>query len=290
MNRLEEIVLVMRSRGDEGAPLETAAWMARRTGAQLALVLGSRFPGGQSAVERRLKECAFPRFAVKIQSCAGDIPGCLCSWPRSGGGVLFVLGGMDESAPGSEGPDPETVAIIEAVRGPLLLFPFRESVSLPWSLIVTPMSGEIRDNRALSRSVELANQLQVPLDIIHVVDPEYEARDGGRAVGRFGDEAHHELQAMIEEFISEACPYCSPSEKRVIRTFHLAHGDTTEELLRHVSGTPVSMLAVEWKGSFMEGHAETLKALIRHLRVPVLLVRQSETPRPSLRAGHRLAG
>jgi len=287
MNRLEENVLVMRSREDGEGPLETASWIARTTGAQLVLLLDPRFPGGKKAVERRLKECSLPRFAVRLQSCAGELLDCLCSWPRSGSGALFVLGGMDEQG---QGPDPETVAIIEAVRGPLLLFPFHEKVSLPWSLIVTPMSGEIRDNQALSRSVELANQLQVPLDIIHVVDPEHESENGARAVGRFGDEAHHELQAMIEQFVSQACPYCSPSERRVIRSFHLAHGDAAEELLRHMSGTPVSMLAVEWKGSFMEGHAETLKALIRKLRVPVLLVRQSGKSKPMLRAGHRLAG
>jgi hypothetical protein len=281
----------MRGDSDAGSPLETAAWMARTTGAQLVILLDPRFRDGRAVAERRARECSIPRFGVRIEGCTGTIPDCLAARPDFGGGdALFVLGATEEKTRGPEGLDPETVSVIEAVRGPVLLFPFREKVAVPWSLIVTPMSGEIRDNRALSRSIELANQLQVPLDIIHVVDPTKDGEDGGRSMGRFGDEAHHELHAMIEEFISDACPFCSPGEKRVIRTFHLARGDATEELLRHMSGTPVSMLAVEWKGSFMEGHAETLKSILRNFRVPVLLVRQAGKKRVSLRAGHRLAG
>lgn len=55
-----------------------------------------------------------------------------------------------------------------------------------------------------------------------------------------------------------------------------------------VSDSLVGALVVEWKGCFMKGHADILKALMMGFRKPLILVRQSQSSEEGLRAGHRL--
>ena len=290
MSRMERVVVVMRSACDLRGPLETASWISRVSGASLTVMVRPGFRGGCRAVEIRFRELEVPSASRRVITSSGKLNKSVSHELAHVHGAQLVVAGAMECGPDSaELLDPETVEFIEAISQPVLLFPFRRVPALPWSSIVTPMSGEIRRNRALSRAIELANQLHVPIDIIHVLDPAQPELHGALSVGKFGDQAHHELHAMIDEFISDACPYCSKSEKRVIRNFHLVHGKATEELLKVLSGSAVGLLAIEWKGSFMEGHAETLKTLIRRLRIPVLLVRQSPASEVQLRAGHRLA-
>jgi hypothetical protein len=52
----------------------------------------------------------------------------------------------------------------------------------------------------------------------------------------------------------------------------------------------VGLLAVEWKGNFMTGHAQILKAMIDRLHTPLLLIRQRIPEEAILKVGERLAG
>ncbi|NDD91365.1 universal stress protein [bacterium] len=289
MSKIKKINVILRSSCDAHGPLETACWISRVSGSKITVLIRPGMPGGASAIEKRLKLLGVPLTAVRIIYSRGSLSSSLNQEMRESNGQQLVVAGSMECGPGSgDLLDSETVELIEGCSDPVLLFPFRQAPQVPWKLIVTPMSGEIRANRALSRAIELANQLRVPVEVIHVVDPQQSDQYGAMAVGRFGDQAHHEIHAMIDEFISQACPFCTQREKRVIRDFHLVHGTASEEIPRLLSGKSVGVVAVEWKGSFMQGHAETLKEMLRTLQAPVLLVRQRKAHETPLRAGHRL--
>ena len=291
MNPMESVLVLVRCPEDLEGPLETAAWLVRATGARLELLVDRGLHGGTESLEKRLKELGVPRFAMQIQVCDRSSEECLARHPHAGAGMrIMVTGSLECGSDSGAVLDPATVALIESTLEPVLLIPFGRKVVLPWPQIVAPMSGEVRINPALARAIELGNQLRLPVDIVHVIDSSPSAEQQAAGMGRFGDDPQHQLPKMVEEFVSRACPYCTPGERHVIREFRLSQGDPTTELLRALSGFPVGLVAVEWKGSFMRGHAETLKALLSELGAPVLLVRQSGEDEAALRAGHRLAG
>ena len=254
------------------------------------MIIHPEMPTGEFEIRRRLKRAGLLQSMTRVVFGRHSMKESLrlLGYAREGE-RLVVVGSKERVTLAREILDSETIDLIECCVDPVLLFPFGLPDFVPWSLIVTPMSGEFRRNRALARAIDLANQLQVQIDIIHVIDPMRKHQYSAKAVGRFGDQPHHEIQPMISEFISEACPFCSESEKKVIRNFSLIHGSAISELPKILSHTSVGLLAIEWKGSFMRGHAETLKALIRKLKVPVLLIRETTSQETALRAGHRLS-
>ncbi|MBU6375133.1 MAG: hypothetical protein KGQ59_03985 [Bdellovibrionales bacterium] len=288
MSRVRSVVLFIRRSCDLGTPLRTVAWIARTGASDVLVIIHPEMAAGELEVRRRLKHAGLSQLKTRVVFGRHSMKESLIRLGEAREGErLVVVGSKERDVPAREILDPETIELIECCSDPVLLFPFRLSEFVPWSLIVTPMSGEFRRNRALARAMDLANQLQVPMDIVHVIDPMQKHQYSAKAVGRTGDQPHHEIQPMISEFISAACPFCSESEKKVIRNFRLIHGSAILELPKILSDTSVGLIAIEWKGLFMRGHAETLKELIRKLRVPVLLIRETANQETSLRAGHR---
>jgi hypothetical protein len=129
-------------------------------------------------------------------------------------------------------------------------------------------------------AIEFAQKLSVPIDLIRSLAPSSEAIHG--------DEVHHELEPMLEEFITHACPFASPTDRRRIRQMEVVASESAEAFLRHPLVREAGALVVEWKGVFTAGHAEILKKILAELSVAVLLVRESAVEVSSLRAGRQL--
>ena len=104
----------------------------------------------------------------------------------------------------------------------------------------------------------------------------------------YADANHHELAERLNEMVARACPMCSAEERRHIDDFQLAHGDVAQELLRLIEQKQANVLAVGWRGQFIEGHAEVLKTLIQQAHCPVLLVRPRRKTVFRLKVGEAL--
>ncbi len=287
--RLDRILVLVRDPADLNGPLEAAAWIARTSGASILALVDPSISSDEDEIRKWVSRHAVPGFAMELRPLQEGLLEECRKHSEAAQRVLFLAGGPDR-VDAREVLDDQTIRLIEGLCRPLLLFHQNQRGRTPWECIVVPMSGEIRGNRALAFSIELANQLGIFVDIVHVIDPRETTGPGYQLVARYGDAAHHELEAMIDEFITEACPFASPTEKRVIRNFHVLRGEATSELLDRLSALKAGVVAVEWKGNFMTGHAETLKRILGSLGGAVLLVRQAGQDEAALRAGHRLAG
>lgn len=177
-----------------------------------------------------------------------------------------------------------TEAIIERSPVPVLLIPLRYEEGLPWETVLVPMSGEPGPDAALMLTVRLANALSLKVHIVHVVDSEASEA----AMGCYCDQAHHEYPQMLNEFITRACPLCSPAETRCIEEFSLTRGDAAAEILRLAHAKDASLLIVGWHGQFTQGHAQVLKRLCQSCSVPVLLVKPAAKTPFKLKVGPEL--
>jgi nucleotide-binding universal stress UspA family protein len=185
--------------------------------------------------------------------------------------------------------DSETVELIEQAPFPVLLFPDGYSKKVPWRSILVPMSGELRTNRALDLAISLGNKSHCPVDIVHVVEPNAPQKNHRSAIEKVSDEAHHELPEVLDDFISSATPFSNSQEKKIIRRFSVVQGKASEQIIRELKKRKADMIAVQWRGNFMKGRAETLKEMLEQLQLPILLVKPEAATVSRLRAGHQLA-
>lgn len=264
--------------------LGVAVWLAGRLGARVH-VLNAGMPAGESVPEVDLGVSEKYRRLIEVHRVSGA-PGAeiLAAITRLGVG-LVVMAAYGETGP-SATPDPFRIVghvtheVMENSRAPVLALPATYEESLPWRSALVPLSGEIANDEALTFALHLAQALDLRVTVTHVAAAGMKAEAEGR--GSYADASHHELAAQLNELIARACPTCSAEERRHIADLRLAHGDVARELLRLIEEVQASVLVVGWRGQFMQGHAQVLKALMARARCPVLLVR------PGPRAAFRL--
>ena len=168
---------------------------------------------------------------------------------------------------------------------PVLLVPRSYDGNRQWKSILVPMSGEVRQNKALEFSIRIANRLGLSVDVIHVANP---SEPAPAIIAKFSDDAHHELPKMIDEFLAEASPLTSTEEKTCLRDFHLCRGSTAEEILARVQQWESDLVAIQWKGVFRIGHAAILKRVLHETNSAVLLVRQDHAGHFKFKAGSNI--
>jgi hypothetical protein len=178
----------------------------------------------------------------------------------------------------------EMERIVTQSKVPLLLVP-PSYQDHPWSSILVPMSGEIRKNTALELAIDLAESLDIAVDVIHVAGEHTDTHHKRAVVKRAIDQPGREFPRLIELFIAEAVPFTSVQARRRVRGFSLCRGDAKAAIISTTEHRRSSLITVEWKGIYIEGRAQVLKAILREGRTPVLLVRESTEGEMRLSAG-----
>jgi nucleotide-binding universal stress UspA family protein len=178
-------------------------------------------------------------------------------------------------------------AVIENAAIPVLLIPPRYKEALPWKTVLVPMSGDIGTDASLMLAIQLANALDLKVNIVHVVDSATD-ETSARAMGGYSDQPHHEYPHMLNELISRACPLCSAEERRCIEDLSLARGDVAAEILRLVTTKRIDLLIVGWHGRFATGHAQVLKNLCETVTFPILLIKAAAKAKFKLKVGEEL--
>lgn len=180
-----------------------------------------------------------------------------------------------------------TQGIIENSPVPVLLIPPCYEETLPWKTVLVPMSGEPETDASLMLAIQLANALDLKVNIVHVVDSATQEA-GATATGRYGDQAHHEYPQRLNELVASACPLYSSEEMACIEGFSLVRGDAAREIFRLAKQRDASLIVAGWHGRFMTGHAQVLKSLCQTVSAPVLLVRPAAKPAFKLRVGEEI--
>lgn len=289
MTHIEAILVPLDGSALAARSLGVASWLATRFGARLHVLSADAHSPHDTLAQLNVPE-KYHRL-IELHQVSGE-PGSeiLAAITRFRIGLL-VMAGHGETGPSRTG-DPSRVVghvtreVIEHSNVPVLVLPPAYEESLPWRSILVAMSGELANDEALAPVLHLAHALDVRVSIAHVAA----AGATGRAEpeGMYADANHHELAERLNEMVARACPMCSAEERRHIDDFQLAHGDVAQELLRLIEQKQASVLAVGWRGQFMEGHAEVLKTLIQQVHCPVLLVRPRRKTVFRLKVGEAL--
>ena len=206
---------------------------------------------------------------------------------------IVVMSACGQSFERTEWRDSEQVLghvarfVIERCPVPVLLLPPRYREVLPWERLVVPVSGAVACDDALTVAARLACALDLTVHAVHVADPS--SRDEGLEVrARYSDALHHEYSGQFDELMGHSLPLLDARERSRIEAVRLSSGDVLGRLLELVRREHGSAVVVGWHGTLASGHAELLKALIREITNPLLLVRQSARPRSQLNAGEEL--
>lgn len=181
--------------------------------------------------------------------------------------------------------DPRLLEVIEKADIPILVVPKSFKTSRHERSILVPMSGEVRENKALELSLQMGCALGAPVDIIHVTE---QGEPSPAIISRYADGAHHELPRMIDEFLVEASPFTNLELRKCLRNFYISRGQATEEIVSRVKRNASELVAVQWRGTFMTGHARILKTILKETSSAVLLVKRRDEAHFKLRAGGNL--
>jgi len=184
--------------------------------------------------------------------------------------------GRGESDPGTQDPLAEPLgrvarAVIEQSAVPVLVLPHLYEECAPWRSGLVPLSGELETDQSLTIALQLANALDFVVTVAHVVE---DSRPLVPALALVGA-VHHEYPERLNELVARACTLCRPEERNRFSALRVYRGDVVRGLLEEKA----DVVVVGWHGFLELGHANTLKALLRWLRCPVLLVkRRSKVP------------
>jgi nucleotide-binding universal stress UspA family protein len=252
--------------------LGVATWLASRLAARVHILNAGEPPPGADALARLGVPETYRAF-VELHQVRGEAAASIVAATQryQAGLIVMTARGQSVPAPAEFGPivGHVTREVIEQSGSPVLVLPPYYREALPWRSVLVPLSGEPATDESLTVALHLAQALDLRVAIAHVV----EAVPPGGGTGRYADEAHHEFAQTLNQLVARACPTCTEEERSRIEAFHLAHGNVAEELEELITRDRASVLVVGWRGDFMVGHAQVLKALVQRIYCPVLLVK-----------------
>lgn len=272
MSFIDSILLPLDGSEQAARGLGVASWLATRLGARLH-VLNVGTPAPRTELLARLKVPEKYHALIELHQTAGDTATAILAALEPLHVGLVVMSGYGQTKPSagshaSHGLGPVGRQIVEDCRIPVLVLPPAYEEQLPWRSLLVALSGETANDEVLAFALQLAHALDVRVSVAHVV----ESGAKGQASTTITDASHHELAERLNELVARACPTCSPVERSRIEDFHLARGEVASELTRLTEIEQVGALVVGWRGQFMAGRAQVLKALMHRVRCPVLLM------------------
>lgn len=288
MSLIASILVPLDGSAQAARGLGVGSWLATRLGARLH-VLNAGTAEPRPELLARLKVPEKYHAVIELHQAEGEAAKAILAAlvPLHVG--LLVISGYGETSP-SAAPDPSHVLghvsrqVIEDCRIPVLVLPPAYEELLPWHSLLVALSGEAAKDEVLAFALQLAQALDVRVSVAHVVESGVTAEAGTTIV----DAPHHELAERLNELVACACPTCSPQERSRIVDFHLAHGEVASELVQLTELKQTGALVVGWRGQFMQGRAQILKALMSRVRCPVLLMQPHPKAPFRLKVGEAL--
>lgn len=175
--------------------------------------------------------------------------------------------------------------LVERLEVPIVLVPAKATLGRLDSILVPLQGSPPGPDSGLDVGIQLAAKLRLPLDILHVTAP-----SGGdhSLIDEVSDVFHYDYPSQMEEMIVQASPLSSPSDRSVIRKLLHVRGDAQREIIRNIESYRHCLIALQWRGSFAPGRAETIKSILRASTSPLLLIKSAHQSRSTLQLGDTL--
>jgi nucleotide-binding universal stress UspA family protein len=177
--------------------------------------------------------------------------------------------------------------ILQIADVPVLICPLDlDLAQSPIRSLLVPMSGEVRISASLEVALRLANEVNSPVDLIHVTDIDAEAPGPSSPLESGSEHFYHEYPKLLDQLIAQSSPYSEMRDRLVIRSFQHGCGYVADEILKCVGEKASSLLVLEWKGSLASGRARTIKSAMARHSFPILLIREVAKQRSVLKVGN----
>ena len=138
--------------------------------------------------------------------------------------------------------------------------------------LVLPLDGTPACGCALDPAAQLAARMGGSLVLVHVAGPRHAEEPGTFAGPMYMDQPQHEWPAWTDEFtqraVSRSAEVCACEV-----TLKLVTGDPGPEIVHFAEAENADLIVVAWHGTMEAHHAETLKAVVRGVTCPVMVMR-----------------
>jgi nucleotide-binding universal stress UspA family protein len=183
---------------------------------------------------------------------------CACTGPRTERGVF----------------GPVAAEVLACARRPVVVVPPTRGTD-PWALrtMLIPHEGVPAAAHKLASALDLAQRAGAAVCVLHVACPHSppEREPGAFATPRYVDQQHHEWPAWAREFV-ERLAMGAPAGLRSLRLW-LAHGEPASTIRQFADQHQADLVVLCSHGNLEPGHAAVLHGVLRHARVPVLVLR-----------------
>jgi nucleotide-binding universal stress UspA family protein len=148
--------------------------------------------------------------------------------------------------------------VVQRARKPVVLVPPGAKVRRPAiSRVLLPLNGTPESAVAVADTMGLLARAGVDLVVLHVFD--------AATVPRFWDQAAHAHQAWTEEFLARNAATAGAR-------LELRSGSPGEQVVDVAGAEEADLIALGWAQHLDAGRSRTVRRLVLHAGVPVLLL------------------
>jgi hypothetical protein len=148
--------------------------------------------------------------------------------------------------------------LLVAVRKPLVLVPPHTAIPFRLRRVLVPLDGTTAAAAALTRTVDLAGDFEVEVDVLHVHDE--------ASLPLFSDQPQHETESWAREFLARYCPTVD------LARLHVRVGRPGEHVLHVANEMRADMIALGWGQDLSPGRAAVVREALERSPRPILLV------------------
>jgi nucleotide-binding universal stress UspA family protein len=234
-----------------GAVLATAANLARLFHAQVDAVHVGEDGNGialseAAAAALELRKLAGPTVPALVQAAEDEEVVAIVVGTRR-----LPLGGRPVGATALE--------LITSLLKPVVVVPPDAARPSELRRVLVPLEGTLSTSLAPKALIELAQDANVEIVIVHVHD--------AATLPAFTDQPQHQARAWCEEFVARYCPWGVWKVSIELRV-----GRREEEILAAARETECDLIALGWAQELAAGRAPVVREVLERGRIPVLLM------------------
>lgn len=247
---------------DEGVAAEpvlvTAIELAALLKADLSVVHVQETTEASSLVELA------SRFLVRLQILTGDPVAALVDVIDDEDILMGVLASrnqpVDHAQPSDHAPvGHAALAISERVHKPIVVVPptFHPRTPPAFKKVLVPLDGTSESTEVALAALRTFSGSSIDVRAVHVFDP--------KTMLRFMDNAVHGVSAWAAEFLTRHLDgWCDQMELR--------RGQVGAEIVDCSCSQEADLIVMGWSQNVSPGHAMTIKNVLAHASIPVLLM------------------
>lgn len=266
--------------------LRCAAWLGVRLEARTHVVSATSrpLPVQQQLARLRVPESIWPQLTVhQVMSLPEDAILDLAG--RYDVGLIVLSAHGEGTGRGNVGH--VTRAVLEQNNRPVLLLPEAYRERLPWTKVMIPLSAEAEVSPAARMAVALAHDLALDVRMAHVLD-DPESKTGLEAAVPYADAPYHEYREQLAEIVRRTLSGANPELCSRIGDVALLRGSVAAALLWEAERNDISVIAIGWHGTLLDGRARLVKQLLSAATCPILLVKIAQPGPFLLKVGPRI--